>query len=371
MNETRPSLSPTGSVPRAEATAKRLRILMVIVLLGLTFIIPSSATSAHTVQSVRCADLLTVLGHTPPDSLGYQRLVDLGAMLECGQVTDYTALVALYLNTDGDSWLTKTDWLSDSPYCGWYGVDCDLNGRVFVLCLADNQLSGPIPLALRNLSNLRVLSLSANQLSGSIPPELADLSNLRRLSLGGNQLTGLIPPELGTLSSLQVLNLSANQLSGPIPPELGTLINLRALSLNDNHLTGPIPPQLGNLSKLGTASLYNNQPTGSIPPQLGNLSHLGRLNLSGNQLSGTIPPELGSLGNLVILDLRFNRLSGPIPTTFGNLSRLWFLTLTYNDASLCVPAQDLLDFFLGLNFYEGPDLCLPSEPTWAVPICSC
>jgi hypothetical protein len=203
MNEIRPSLSPAGSVPRAETTAKRLRMLMVIVLLSLTFLVPSSATSAQTVKSARCADLLTVLGHTPPDSLGYQRLVDLGAMLGCGQVTDYAALVALYLHTDGDRWLTKTNWRSDTPHCGWYGVDCDMNGRVSVLCLAANQLSGPIP------------------------------------------------------------------------------------------------------------------------------------------------------------------------TTLGNLSSLWWLTLSYTDASLCVPAQDLLDFFLGLNFYEGPDLCLPSQPTWAVPIRSC
>ncbi|MFW2390532.1 MAG: DUF4215 domain-containing protein [Polyangiales bacterium] len=80
-----------------------------------------------------------------------------------------------------------------------------------------------------------------------------------------NQLTGPIPPELGNLSNLSALYLSGNQLTGSIPAELGDLFDLTAACLHSNELTGPIPPELGNLSNLNALSLYSNQLSGDIP----------------------------------------------------------------------------------------------------------
>ena len=52
-------------------------------------------------------------------------------------------------------------------------------------------LTGTIPPALGDLSQLRVLLLGTNSLSGSVPPELAKLSQLNTLWPEGNALSGI------------------------------------------------------------------------------------------------------------------------------------------------------------------------------------
>ena len=64
-----------------------------------------------------------------------------------------------------------------------------------ILYLDHNDLSGPLPTELLNLSSLVVLSLGGNDLSGPIPAELANLE-LLALSLGGNDLLGPRPDGL-------------------------------------------------------------------------------------------------------------------------------------------------------------------------------
>ena len=158
--------------------------------------------------------------------------------------TDREALVALYNATDGENWDASRDSLSDAPLGEWSGVTTNDDGRVVVLDLYNNELSGEIPAELGSLTNLGLLSLLSNDLSGEIPPELGSLSNLRRLRLYGNELSGEIPAELGSLSNLKWLQLSNNELSGEIPAELGSLSNLQNLSLHDNELSGCVPSSL-------------------------------------------------------------------------------------------------------------------------------
>ncbi|MEZ4620386.1 MAG: hypothetical protein R2867_33445 [Caldilineaceae bacterium] len=47
----------------------------------------------------------------------------------CGDVSeipnsDCTALEALYNATNGNRWLDKSNWLSTTKPCTWYGVTC-------------------------------------------------------------------------------------------------------------------------------------------------------------------------------------------------------------------------------------------------------
>ena len=298
---------------------------------------------------------------------------------------DKQALVALYNATDGANWSNNENWLSDEPLDAWHGVIV-IDGRVTVLRLNGNRLTGPIPPELGNLSSLRVLNLSNNQLTGAIPPELGNPSSLSALHLSNNQLTGLIPSWLGNLSSSRfgtsvlALDLSNNQLTGSIPPELGNLSSSSSFStsfleldLSNNQLTGTIPPELGNLSSSGydisflALDLSNNQLTGSIPPELGNLSSSAygtsflKLDLSNNQLTGPIPPELGNLSRLRVLNLSNNQLTGSIPPELGNLSRLRVLNLSNNQLTGAIP-QSFTHLTLEHFYFNGnPGLSVPDD----------
>ena len=263
--------------------------------------------------------------------------------------SDRAALVAFYNATDGPNWDNSSNWLSNEPLSEWFGVSTDASGRVTALNLGSqwndkrellyrgNNLSGSIPPAIGNLSNLDQLILSDNNLSGSIPPEIGTLTNLNTLNLSGNALTGSIPPAIGNLSNLDWLILSDNNLSGSIPPEIGTLTNLNGLFLFDNTLSGSIPPEIGTLTNLNTLNLSGNALTGSIPPEIGTLTNLNGLVLFDNTLSGSIPPEIGTLTNLNTLNLSGNALTGSIPPEIGNLSNLDWLSLADNNLSGSIP----------------------------------
>ena len=123
-------------------------------------------------------------------------------LVQTSPETDREALVALYNATGGPNWRRNNNWLSDVPISEWEDVATDGNGRVTVLWLSENELSGEIPPELGNLVNLIYLRLDGNQLSGEIPPELGNLANLTTLGFHENQLSGEIPPELGNLTNL-------------------------------------------------------------------------------------------------------------------------------------------------------------------------
>ncbi len=152
-------------------------------------------------------------------------------------VSERAILQALFNNTDGPNWTTKTGgWANPiTATClnALHGVEVGdtqnalkFEGRVINIRLTGNNLSGSIPPEIGNLSQLVHLELDGNNLSGSILPEIGNLSLLAHLWLDGNDLSGSIPPEIGNLTKLQILKLDGNELSGSIPPEIGSLTKL-------------------------------------------------------------------------------------------------------------------------------------------------
>ena len=285
-------------------------------------------------------------------------------------VSDRDALVALYNATDGDNWTNNTNWLSDKPLGEWYGVTPDVDGRVTILRLGGNGLSGSIPPEVGNLTHLKELWLGDdNDLTGELPSELSRLTRLEVLDLGISEMSGAIPSWLGDLSGLRSLYLDGNQFTGGIPAELGNLTRLEVLTLHDNELTGAIPPELGNLDNLQWLTFSGNRLTGCVPVGLRYVpdSDFGRLGLpfcaadraalvalynatdgpnwtnSANWLSdkplgqwhGVTTKESGRVTHL---DLDDNRLAGEIPAALDSLSALESLYLSGNQLTGCVPA---------------------------------
>ena len=314
-----------------------------------------------------------------------------------GVEEDRAALMALYDATAGASWVNSTNWATAAPLDEWFGVVTDIEGRVAILELNGNGLSGPLPGSLGNLSNLVYLTLDDNGLSGPLPGSLGNLSKLEGLWLAQNGLSGPIPGHLGNLGNLIWLSLDndtglclapdfplesefarlAQELGlidcavagdraalvalhdstgGPdwthrsnwgTPAPLGDWYGVTTdaagrvtgLDLVDNGLTGPIPPVSGGLARLESLSLGGNHLTGPVPAGLGNLGRLRVLDLHANELSGRIPGELGSLSNLEWLDLSANALTGPVPGELGNLGRLRVLDLHANELSGRIPGE--------------------------------
>ena len=93
--------------------------------------------------------------------------------------------------------------------------------------------------------------------------ELYSIENTNNLDLGYNQLTGPIPPEIGNLTNLRYLYLDDNELTGSIPSEIGNLTNLTNLTIYNNQLTGLIPESICDLnmnwSNSGYFNISNNQ----------------------------------------------------------------------------------------------------------------
>ena len=299
------------------------------------------------------------------------------------------ALMALFDSTGGPNWTDNTGWGAGYPCdSAWHGLTCGADGVTW-LDLSYNQLSGPIPAELGNLSSLVGLALNNNQLSGSIPAELGNPSSFGYLDLSYNQLSGSIPAELGNLSNLQLLELHSNQLGGPIPTDLGNLSNMRQLYLHNNStlvcwqseatLTWAqnLPKYNGPLMVctpdiIGLMALYDstdganwtvNTGWGDGDPCLSawygvtcDTGVVTQLDLFSNQLSGPIPAELGNLSSLQELNLYNNQLSGLIPTELDNLSSLSALYLDSNPALECWQTQEALDWALELEGYLGPQL---------------
>lgn len=259
---------------------------------------------------------------------------------------DEFALTAFFEATNGELWATSTNWVTDAPLSEWYGVELNEDGRVRLIDLIENSLTGTIPPEIAKLNELEELHLEKNLIEGSLPPEIGELENLEWLGLYGNYLEGPLQPALGRIEGLEILDLSYNSFTGSIPREIIELPYLWFLGLFGNELSGPIPPEIGDFPALVVLDLCQNKLTGPIPPEIGRIATLEKLKLCGkdsdaetrNRLTGEIPPEIGNLSKLRLLDLGANRIEGPIPPEIGQLANLDTLKL-YSNLITAIPPE--------------------------------
>ncbi len=150
---------------------------------------------------------------------------------------DSLALVQLYEQTGGETWIQQAGWLTERVEM-WHGIKVSTDGtRVTEIALKNNNLAGSID-ALNVFDALGHIDFSGNSLSGTIP-NLDSLSQLIQIDFSDNLLTGTIP-KVAQAQQLQYLFLSGNQLSGTMP-DLSSLAQLQYIDVSDNQLSGSLP----------------------------------------------------------------------------------------------------------------------------------
>lgn len=197
---------------------------------------------------------------------------------------DSLALVTIYNGMNGSTWTNRANWLTGTVET-WHGVTLDANGdRVIALNLANNQVSGNLPVDIGKLTMLENLQLQRNAITGGIPAEIGQLTRLQVLSLFINQLGGGIPEEIGQLTALWSLGLGENQLNGSLPDEIGQLSNLQRFDVNSNQFSGSLPASIAQLNKLEWLVVHSNPLTGSVPLSYTSLTALTIFQFEGTQL---------------------------------------------------------------------------------------
>jgi len=231
--------------------------------------------------------------------------------------------------------LTKLYWIM--------GNDCNFDGEIDETFLADAKGINAIDLSHNNFisSNgvpehlfakpiLEVIDLSSNNLAGELPTEIPSDEAYRPLLFLGlydNNLSGPLPEALMNLTGIDHMDLSLNNFEGPIPDFLGDMTALTFLFLSENDFDeGPIPASFANLTNLVELSLRSTSRTGPLPDYIGvkpGVTNLELIDFGSNMLTGPIPESYGNLEDLEYLLLNQNAdITGNIPDSFANLTSL-------------------------------------------------
>ncbi|XP_075664268.1 putative leucine-rich repeat receptor-like serine/threonine-protein kinase At3g14840 [Castanea sativa] len=197
------------------------------------------------------------------------------------------------------------------------------------LSLSMNNLSGPLPSFLGNITTLTFLGIENNLFSGMVPLALGKLVNLENLILSANNFSGELPVALTNLTKLTELRISSNNFTGRMPDFFRSWKQLQKLEIQASGFEGPIPPSISILSNLTELRISDLVGEGSKFPNLSSMMLMHRLMLRSCNITGSIPSYISDMKRIQILDLSFNRLEGSVPDLSG-LEKLQFMYLTRN-----------------------------------------
>ncbi|TYH86640.1 hypothetical protein ES332_D01G058500v1 [Gossypium tomentosum] len=261
----------------------------------------------------------------------------------------------------------------------------NFSGRIRIINLQKNSLSGKIPDFCVESSSLTTLALNDNKLEGLLPRSLVNCTLLRFLNLANNTLNDVFPHRLSLLPYLQVLILRSNRFYVRLDYSMATFgfSSLQILDLSENEFTGPFTKKFfqtlavyvsyenyknyvkvtmkrleieldldKSLTDFTLIDFSNNRFSGRIPEAFGELHALLVLNLSHNRLNDTLPPSLANMAALESLDLSSNKLGGRIPSELTKLTFLEVLNLSQNNFFGPIPVGHQFNTF-NIDSYAG------------------
>jgi hypothetical protein len=318
------------------------------------------------------------------------------------------------------SWLTSTNWdqISVDPCNGWYGIECDSNGRVMNINLSENFLTGIWPAEVKLLAvdgpfstgagNLSQIDLFRNMYlsNGGDSSWISDLGSsisqykkqeeifvfvlvrVLRFRICSNFLVVCPRPIVGSAGTIM---LEETGFSGDLPSmpasivnfnAAGTLytggfidanfvscVNLNYLDLELTQFSTSIPSVLSTLPKLEYLYLSDTLITGTLASLQG-MPAIRELWMDGNPgLLGPLETSFGNFMTLESLSLAYNNLSGELPSELGlltNLKQIWFYGNNFTGA---IPSEigalpQLSVLQLEGNSFQGwvpPTICVKTE----------
>ncbi|KAL3131869.1 hypothetical protein ABBQ38_007579 [Trebouxia sp. C0009 RCD-2024] len=314
---------------------------------------------------------------------------------------------ALLLSPDGAALSSLAKQLEEDPaedVCSWPGITCEASGdRVVTICLGSDDipsnwnLTGTLPEAWGQLSEVDTFDLSTNKLTGLLPDSWQTWTYMGDLDLGDNQLTGPLPDSWQKWILMGFLQLSYNQLTGPLPDSWQKWTEMGGLGLSNNQLTGPLPDSWQKWTGLDNMDLSMNSLTGLLPASWSNLTQVQYVNFGSNNLTSSIPklaaglqlldmssnalsklsyellpqslevvrlghnkldgafPDVSLLpANITILDVSYNLLTGSLPVALP--SKLAVLNASFNNLNGSLPVAwhvPLAEARLGSNKFVG------------------
>ncbi|KAH0465694.1 hypothetical protein IEQ34_005797 [Dendrobium chrysotoxum] len=208
---------------------------------------------------------------------------------------------------------------------------------IFHRALNSNKFSGKIPASLGGLSNLYWLDLADNQLSGPLPisthkaPGLDQLLHTKHFHFNKNKLSGNIPDKLFS-SSMSLIHLlfDGNQFTGEIPVSLGLVQTLGVVRLDKNYLSGSVPENINNLTQLTEFNLANNKLGGPLP-DLSGMTALNYVDLSNNSFDPSETPAwFSELSSLTVLVIESGGIHGKVPEKLFSFPQLEQVILDNN-----------------------------------------
>ncbi|GMN32661.1 hypothetical protein TIFTF001_041775 [Ficus carica] len=259
-------------------------------------------------------------------------------------------------------------------------LDHSLVSSLKELRLSSNQLHGPVPDGIGELTQLETLDISVNSLEGVISEALfSKLSHLYHLDLSANlNIVLSIPSDWIPPFQLYILRLGNCNLGSQFPKWLQTQKYFLELDISNSGISDSIPNWFWNsFTYLHMMNLSNNQMTGTIH---GTYPAVVSIDLSSNQFEGPVPlsifiaidsdlsnnkfstlnslcdADYGSL--LSFLDISDNQLAGELPDCWSRFPELQLLVLTNNKLSGKIPSSigsspQLAMLYLGYNNFTG------------------